>query len=282
MQETGLINQLTSGEKTFRGALCYLITQPIWWLVLPVRWFISWAAGLAFGPETRRFLYQKILTPANFLTGARIALLINAIFMFFENAGLARQVEILFIAIATDFFDGPLARNNNEVTELGTYMDHTGDWAVITWVMFLTLWHGQFLLPAILYIMALAIIPILLAIYAARFKKCYDHAATLADNVSGFATEELQTDWWGRVQFVALCIALFGTLFESASFDQSFILAGFMNSIPRESLISIIAGALGVFLILGGYNIRDALDYSEVQAKKFREKINKIKAGSPR
>ncbi|MBI2640018.1 MAG: CDP-alcohol phosphatidyltransferase family protein [Candidatus Sungbacteria bacterium] len=282
MEEAGLTNQLTSGEKKSRDWVLLPITQPIWWSALPVRWFISWAAGLMFGQEIRRFLYQKILTPANMLTGARVALLIKAVFMFFEDAALARQVEILFVAITTDFFDGPLARNNNEVTELGTYMDHIGDWAVITWVMFLTLWHGPFLLPAILYIMALAIIPILFAIYAARFKKCYDHAASLTDNISGFATEELQTDWWGRIQFVALCIAIFGTLFESAAFDQSFILNGFINAIPHESLISIIAGAFGVFLILGGYNIRDAIDYSETQVKKFRERMRKIKSGSPR
>ena len=57
--------------------------------------------------------------------------------VFWQGNLLSIAFEFLIIAIMTDFFDGPMARNNNEVTSLGTYMDHIADWSVILWVIFL-------------------------------------------------------------------------------------------------------------------------------------------------
>jgi len=279
MEDDGLTKQLTSGEKKFRDKFGLLI-QPIRWLILrPMCRSIAWIAGIVYGQETQKFLHKEILTPANLLTGARIGLLVTAIVMFFNGASLARQIELLFVAIITDLFDGPLARNNNEVTRLGTYMDHAGDWGIIIWVMFLNLWYESSLLPGVLYLESLAIIPTLFLIYIARFKKCYDSSVSFIANVAGFAEEDLQTDGWGRIQFFSLCIVIFGTLFEAALVDPGFILAGLVNLIPQNWRMTIIAGSLGIFLILGGFSIGDALNYSEVQVKKFKEKIRKIKTG---
>lgn len=285
--EKTLTSYVTNADKSFRGRLCWFITQPIWWLIFPIRWLISWLtgiiAGLFFGDElgqkTRKFIYQEILTPANFITGSRFWLLIEAILLFFAGAPLARQAEILTAAIITDFIDGPTARTNNEVTALGTYMDHIGDWTVVLWTIFIALWHVT-ILPASLLIISLAIILILFFIYAAKFHKFYDQEASWFANASTFAAEELQTDAWGRAQFVCLCIALFGAIFVSVADDPSFWFYSLMNRIPSSYRMEGVFATLAIYIYLGGYNTGDALNFSEAQIKKFRARLKKIKNGS--
>lgn len=278
MESNGFTGQLTSGDKSVRGKICYLPTQWIWWVVLPLRWAISRGAGLVFGENVQRILWNKVLTPANFLTGLRIWLLVKAVMMFFDGTSLARQTEILFIAIITDFFDGPLARNNNEVTELGTYMDHSGDWAVVVWVVFLTFWYGT--LPLTWLLAIFAIMPVLLFIYIAKFKKFYDPEASWLENAGAFAAEELQTDFWGRIQFFFLCITLFAALFIASAENPEFFFYQLTNSVPSGAQSLIVNASLALYLYFGGYSTRDALNYSEAQVKKFREKLSKLKNGS--
>lgn len=274
-EEQTLTKYATDADKSVRGKICYLPTQWIWWVVLPIRWCVAWLAGAMFGQAARRMMWRKILTPANFLTSARFLFLWLAVSAFFRNETLAVQTNFLFIAIITDFFDGPLARNNNEVTELGTYMDHIGDWSVVLWVIFLNFWFGTLPLPYL--VVAFGILPILLLIYVAKFRKLYDHESTWLMNVSAFAAEELQTDVWGRLQFGFLVVALFGGLFAEAARDEAFLLRGLINSIPDYAKTFVVGTCLALYLYIGGYSTRDGLDYSEAKIKKFREKLKKIK-----
>jgi len=277
-EEHTLTEYATNTDKSLRGKICYPFTQPLWWLVLPVRWVISRVAGAIFGDETRKWLWRKILTPANFLTAARFWLLGKAIALFFSGAALSEQTTLLFLAIITDFFDGPLARNNDEVTELGTYMDHVGDWSVILWVIFLNFRHQALPIPYLL--ISLGILPILFLIYIAKFREFYDHETSWFTNTSAFAAEELQTDFWGRLQFGFLAIAVFGGLFSASAGDPNFFFYGFTNFIPENTRAFLISACLALYFYLGGYSTREALNYSEAQAKKFREKLHKIKNGS--
>ncbi len=277
-KEQTLTEYATDADKSVRGKICYLPTQWIWWAVLPIRWCVAWLVGVMFGQTARRTVWRKILTPANFLTSARFWLLGLAVSAFFQNETLAVQTNFLFIAIITDFFDGPLARNNNEVTELGTYMDHVGDWGVVLWVIFLNLRFGTLPLPYL--VIAFGILPILLLIYVAKFKKLYDQESTWLMNVNAFAAEELQTDVWGRLQFGFLVIALFGGLFTEAANSEEFLLRGLVNFVPDYIWTFVVGACLALYLYIGGYSTRDGLDYSEAKIKKFREKLHKIKNGS--
>lgn len=275
----GITSHITSGDKSVRGKICYPFTQPIWWFTLPVRWCISSFFGMLFGAKVQKTLWRN-LTAANFLTSARFGLLIYALSLFFSNAPLARQTEILFFAIVTDFFDGPLARNNDEVTELGTYLDHTGDWAIAVWVFFLNFWYGVSPLPTLIPIFA--VLPMLLSVYIMKFKKFFDQESSLLANLKGFAAEELQTDVWGRLQFMLLAIALFGGLFVVSAADPAFLFSSWVNAIPATTQTRLVWLTFLFFVFLGGYSTRHALDYSEAQAKKFREKLRQLKNSSSR
>lgn len=273
----GITSQITSGDKSVRGKVCYPFTQPIWWLTLPVRWSVSFFFGMLFGAKAQKSLWRN-LTAANFLTSARFGLLVYALSLFFSEAPLARQTEILFFAIVTDFFDGPLARNNDEVTELGTYLDHTGDWTIAIWVFFLNFWYSAS--PLATLIPAFAVLPLLFSVYIMKFKKFFDPESSLLANLKGFAAEELQTDVWGRLQFLLLAIALFGGLFVMSAENPAFLFSSLANAIPQAAQTRLVGLTFLLFIFLGGYSTRDALDYSEAQAKKFREKLRKLKNSS--
>ena len=273
----GITSHITSGDKSVRGKICYPFTQPIWWLTLPIRWGVSSFFGMLFGAEVQKALWRN-LTAANFLTSARFGLLVYALSLFFSDTPLARQTEILFFAIVTDFFDGPLARNNDEVTELGTYLDHTGDWTIAVWVFFLNFWYGA--LPLLMLILAFAILPLLLSVYMMKFKKFFDPESSVLANLKGFAAEELQTDVWGRLQFVLLAIALFGGLFVASADDPAFLFSSWVTAFSAATRTRLIELTFLLFVFLGGYSTRDALNYSEAQAKKFREKLRQLKNSS--
>ncbi|MDP3947385.1 MAG: CDP-alcohol phosphatidyltransferase family protein [bacterium] len=201
-------DELTRGEKSWRDKACYLIVQPLWLLLHLPRFLLAGIVWLAWGKAAAHWAWRKIFTPANFLTTARFVLWGKAIMLFLAGAPLVEQTHWLFFALATDFFDGPMARLNGEVTELGTYLDHGGDWGVTLWVVFLSLWYGTLELPFLLA--ALGATLLLFAVNGAKFLKFYDPEASFWENVGAFAVEELQTDFWGRVQFVSLAAALFG------------------------------------------------------------------------
>ncbi|MBI2037049.1 MAG: CDP-alcohol phosphatidyltransferase family protein [Candidatus Liptonbacteria bacterium] len=267
-------DRFTRGEKSARDKACYLIVQLPWLLLHLPRMFFAGLVWVVRGEAAARSAWRKIFTPANFLTSARFVLWGKAILLFLAGAPLAEQTLWLFFALATDFFDGPMARLNGEVTELGTYLDHGGDWGVTAWVIFLSIWYGTLELPFLFA--ALGAVLLLFAVNIAKFLKFRDPSVPLIENVGAFAAEELQTDFWGRVQFVSLAVALFGGLFIAVSGAEGFLFAGFMRGIG-ESARTITYGALALSVFLGGYNAGDALNYSELKAKKFREKLRKFK-----
>ncbi|MDO8560732.1 MAG: CDP-alcohol phosphatidyltransferase family protein [bacterium] len=287
--KSNLTNYVTDFDKSVRGRLCWFITQPIWWLIFPIRWSMAWLMGISAGfvlghergQKARRHIYQKILTPANFITTCRFWLLLNAILLFFSGSQPAHQAIILAVAIATDFFDGPAARTNNEVTALGTYMDHIGDWGVVLWVIFLSFWYET--VSQISLIATLVVIGIVFLTTITKYRKFRDPKGSASVNISAFAEEELQPNGWGRIQFVCLIVALFEGLFYASSLDPFAFLninkLGFLVPAARQQTARIEIAFI-LYFILGGYSIGDALDYSEAKIKKFREKLKKIKNGS--
>ena len=76
---------------------------------------------------------------ANILTVTGFFILVAAIIDFYYRRQLERQIWFLTFAWLTDFFDGPIARNNNSVTAFGTAADHTRDYFLGFWMIFLSL-----------------------------------------------------------------------------------------------------------------------------------------------
>lgn len=73
-------------------------------------------------PKLRELAY-----PANLLTVARLLMLPAAIRAMREPDGRWRALAIFAAAMATDLFDGPVARMRNEVSTLGKVLDPLAD-----------------------------------------------------------------------------------------------------------------------------------------------------------
>ena len=93
------------------------------------------------------------LTAANVLTGLRLASV-----PFFAAAilhgAVALAVALFALAVATDFFDGRVARLRGEATPFGGLLDHTTDALFVTAGLGAFAWHG--VVPAPLPFLVLA------------------------------------------------------------------------------------------------------------------------------
>lgn len=76
---------------------------------------------------------------ANILTVSRFFIVFWAMldFLFYHNP-VERQIWFLTIAWLTDLLDGSTARNNNNITAFGTIADHTADFFLTLWMLFLS------------------------------------------------------------------------------------------------------------------------------------------------
>ena len=81
---------------------------------------------------------------ANFLTMARIALIMPfvAVFVLDASWGLKAALVIFVIAAATDFLDGRIARARGEVSALGAALDPLADKLLISAALILLLRNG--------------------------------------------------------------------------------------------------------------------------------------------
>ncbi len=73
---------------------------------------------------------------ANLVTVFGYCLAFFAIYDFFATRSLLRQFFILGLSWLTDLIDGPVARKNNNVTLLGTVLDHSRDSILVAWMVF--------------------------------------------------------------------------------------------------------------------------------------------------
>ncbi|MBI2635050.1 MAG: CDP-alcohol phosphatidyltransferase family protein [Parcubacteria group bacterium] len=124
-------------------------------------------------------IFAAIGIRANHLTVVGFVVLIWAIFdLFYFGDDVGRQVWLLAFAWITDLLDGPVARNNNEVTALGTLLDHTRDFLLILWMIFLSIyatksfgWPALFIMNTILLVTATCMFLILLGTWLYQREK---------------------------------------------------------------------------------------------------------------
>ncbi len=82
-------------------------------------------------------LLYKIGVTANHISYLGIVLVAVAIWMRFQDYSLLWQFIILALAAISDLLDGPMARNNDNVTIRGTWLDHIRDGCLVIWASYL-------------------------------------------------------------------------------------------------------------------------------------------------
>ena len=77
---------------------------------------------------------SKIINLPNFLTLLRIALTPLFLFLLFAESWYWKSLAVVVFGAAslTDFYDGRLARSNNQVTALGRFLDPLADKILVT------------------------------------------------------------------------------------------------------------------------------------------------------
>ena len=87
----------------------------------------------------------------NKITLTRILLIPFVIFFYlsesFLTGGKMIATMVFFVGVITDFFDGYLARKNNQVTVLGTFLDSIADKMFVTTALLLVVTDGTIKAP---------------------------------------------------------------------------------------------------------------------------------------
>ncbi|MDP3770383.1 MAG: CDP-alcohol phosphatidyltransferase family protein [bacterium] len=196
-----------------------------------------------------RAIQDEVLTCANIVTLYGLFLwvqLVYAIWAWFSGFDHVRiyavsayffdlsrptilAMAILVIEIfVSDLIDGPLARVNNEVTALGTILDHTRDYITAFTALFFLLAITIASRDIAVLILECAAIGSFMCVmaYHAKLMRLYTHSRALHSHtlrkkvtstleaIEEFALEEYQTKLTGRIQFGAMAISIVLGLFH--------------------------------------------------------------------
>lgn len=146
-------------------------------------------------------IFYKLNISANQITYIGFVLIFVAIYMYIFKYELKWQLVILTLAAISDAIDGPTARNNNNVTVRGTWLDHIRDGFLVIWATYLIYFFGLLSLEIIIIVWALQLIIVWINIkdFSIRYLKIVDSEADLLAN--NFALDNLQASVIGRMQF---------------------------------------------------------------------------------
>lgn len=178
-----------------------------------------------FRPLTN--LFRLIGISANQITYSGFFLIAAAIWAYFERFDFKWQLLILLLAGLTDAIDGPLARNNNNVTALGTWLDHIRDYSLIAWITYILYMAGtispQFI--AIMWILQIILIWIILKDFLKQYLR------GLPDGqeprfIKNFSLDNMQTTIIGRLQFFFWFSAYMFLLLHIIHPSQTFVIVG--------------------------------------------------------
>ena len=139
---------------------------------------------------------------ANRLGWFSVLLLAIAIYFYFTDESLNTQLLILLIVGLIDGLDGPLARNNNNVTIHGTWLDHLRDGAPVPWATYLIYQFNLLNLQLIIILWSLQLI--LIWITLKDFLIQYLRGLSGIEEkvlITKFSLDNLQASLTGRLQF---------------------------------------------------------------------------------
>ncbi|MBU6414763.1 CDP-alcohol phosphatidyltransferase family protein [Patescibacteria group bacterium] len=198
---------ITAGEKYIRDTLMSPVARAIW-LLWPVPRLL------------RRF---GISADNTILFGAANAvsilglLLLGKFWFMYHASGLTKTAFLILIsAFITDFIDGPIARIHDEITPLGTFLDHVRDYLAFFSVLAIVFFSYQYKpdLEVLLSLTALTTVILIIAnikMLLARheiFKNHRDLLSIIRDS----SLEDYQTSFTGRFHFFTAAIGISGLL----------------------------------------------------------------------
>jgi len=146
-------------------------------------------------------IFSKLGITANHITYFGFILIFAAIYMYFSHNSIKWQLIILLLAAISDALDGSTARNNNNITIKGTWMDHIRDGMLVMWGSYLIYSFNLLNLEIIAIIWILQIILIWIDSknffikYLENLNENTDHL------VQNFSLNNLQASVVGRLQF---------------------------------------------------------------------------------
>jgi phosphatidylglycerophosphate synthase len=147
-------------------------------------------------------LFYKINLTANHITYIGFVLIFGGIWMHFSNYDIKWQLIILTLAGISDAIDGPTARNNDNVTIKGTWLDHIRDMFLVAWATYLLYYYSLLSLEIIIVVWALQflILWVTLKDFILRYLRNIsdEETNTLIEN---FSLGDLQASVIGRLQF---------------------------------------------------------------------------------
>lgn len=163
----------------------------------------DWRDNL-FRPLTN--VLGRIGISANHLTIASYILLIVPIIMHFKGYPLGPQIILLGIIGIVDAIDGPLARNNNNITILGIWLDHLRDGSLVAWATYLLFSYQTISLELIGVIWGLQLILLWITLkdFIIQYLKHDQKTSILIHHLSH---NNLQASVLGRLQFFFWTIA---------------------------------------------------------------------------
>lgn len=175
---------------------------------------------------------------ANRLSWFSVALLGIAIYLHFADKNLNAELLLLLIVALIDGLDGPLARNNNNVTIHGTWLDHLRDGALVAWATILIIQFKLLNLELVIILWSLQLI--LIWITLKDFLIQYLHGLSDTEEkvlITKFSLDNLQASLTGRLQFFCWTISygfLLGSLIftipSAQSIGQIFIILAIIFS----------------------------------------------------
>ena len=196
-------------------------------------------------------LFERVGITANQITYVGFGLIFAAIYMYIADFSIKSQLIILTLAAISDAIDGPTARNNNNVTIKGTWLDHTRDGFLVAWASYL-IYHYQLLsLEIIIIVWALQLLLVWICLKDFILKYLQNISDQETDIlVENFSLDNLQASVIGRLQFFCWTVG-YGIL----------LLTLIINA---PILISIGQALVIIEIIFSGLNILESYQKTEI------------------
>jgi len=189
-------------------------------------------------------LFFKLKITANKITYVGFGLIFLAIYMYFEKYDIKWQLLVLTLAAISDAIDGPTARNNDNVTILGTWLDHIRDGFLVAWASYLIYTFKLLNLEIIIIVWSLQILLLWINIkdFLIRYLQIIDKETE--NLIEDFSLDNLQASVIGRLQFFCWTVG------------YGFLLISVLVNIP--TLLIIGQAAIVLEIIFAALNILES------------------------
>lgn len=164
-----------------------------------------------FRPLTK-ILFQSGVT-ANHITYLGFVIIVITTITYFTGTSIKLSLFLIILAALSDMIDGPMARNNNNITILGTWLDHIRDYTLVALVTYILYAQELLTLELIIILWGLQLILIwtLTKDFLIQYLKELP-AEKGRELLYKFSLDNLQTSIIGRFQFASWIIGYISLL----------------------------------------------------------------------